>query len=406
MSLFRHHVKQKARLIHVYDIGSASVGGAVVLLEHGKKARIMYTVRRDVFMRETPDAKRFRDEILTALSGVVEDIAKHAPAHIRFTKHALLRPEKAFFMLASPWYASQTRHVHVSFKRPTRIRQIDLEERAEREYQDFLKSPEVLALGDTSHTLFDRRIIQVSVNGYETSVPEGKEATTLDMSIVFSIIPSDAATRMKEICERAFSSVEIVFQTFSLATFDIVRNKEPNLSECMLLDVSGEVSEASFVREGVLWETVSFPVGKLTLVRRIAELLGSTPDEALSSLRMYAENGFSREEKMRIGKAVETAAESWMRALRHAVSVSVPEEQMPSSVRLASDADVLSWLRSVLEHEEMSPQAVDMLYVHDLCDMSSGITYDSFLVVGSAFSARICNENNPHRFSHTQGRRS
>ena len=87
----------------------------------------------------------------------------------------------------------------------------------------------------------------------------------------------------------------------------------------LFADIGGEVSDVSLVREGVLRETVSFPVGKNAAVRKLASS-GVSPEEARSMLKRLSLGHASSADAAKAGPAAADAAREWGERLKEAAA--------------------------------------------------------------------------------------
>ena len=113
--------KPKETLAVVFDVGNASIGGALVLLSLDNPPKLMYTVRRELHLQKKLDFRRFITSMGVTLEAVARDIEKNGLPHLHFTKLGSVVPTASFCILSSPWHASQVRAVTVSHKEPFKI---------------------------------------------------------------------------------------------------------------------------------------------------------------------------------------------------------------------------------------------------------------------------------------------
>ncbi|NTV44270.1 MAG: hypothetical protein HGA67_01065 [Candidatus Yonathbacteria bacterium] len=399
MEFFGKKKKQDVAVVHVYDIGSASVGGAIVLLRPDTRPLIVYATRKEMTFQEAPDSTRLRSALFSAVGSVAQDLEKNGTPLLRPLVQGTMRPRLVSCTLASPWYASQTRRVRKEYKHPMRIKSADIKERAEEEYNAFVGSPAVQALGSGDHVLIEQRIIQVKLNGYETGFPEGKDVSSLDMTIVFSVTSADVGNGILEAIEQTFPDCPTEFNTFPLISFDAIRAKKQVNGDLLCVDISGEVTDVSLVDDGVLLESVSFPVGKRTMLRDIAHTLGVTNEEAFSLVHLKEEKGVVGTDTKRVTDALAVATATWSKSFEQVTTSLGEGVPIPGIVYLMSDPDSESWLSNIIGNtQEEHPSAhlgmfrvipVNVTFLNDVCDVSRESVRDPFLMLEAIFAEHL-----------------
>lgn len=328
------------------------------------------------------------------VASVSEDLVKNGIPHLRFTALGTLRPKKVFCTLASPWLASQTRTAHVVFDRPQKIRQADIVSRVVKEREEFFKSKDVVELiGKDTHMLIEEKVVRVLLNGYETSQLESNNIRTMDISTVFSVAPLGIVQGISDEIHRVFSSCETSFHSFSAILFNALRDAtEEKIRDFVMIDISGEVSDVSVVSDMNLVETVTFPIGKKTLIRHIAESAGIGTEEVLSYIYLSREGEITGRSKGKITKAIEGARDMWYRSYEHALTDLADTHTLSHSVFFTSDPDVKTWFRDIIDDAEMIHfgaeqgegvvHGIDPLYLKSWCDVAKDAESDVFLMVG------------------------
>jgi hypothetical protein len=401
MSLFSRHSQKDVELALVYDIGSASVGGALVLFAREKKPKIIYSVRHDMVFQKELDTARMEQSMYSAVVSVSEDLVKNGIPHLRFTKLGSLHPKKAFCTLASPWIVSQTRSIHVAFDRPEKIRQGDIVNRVAQDRKKFLENKEVKELvGEGEHMIIEEKVMRVLLNGYETSRLESAGIRTMDISAVFSVAPLSIMQAISDEVRKSFASCEVSFHSFSTVLFNTLRDvTEEKTRDFIMIDISGEVSDVSVVNDMNLVETVTFPVGKKTIVRHIAESAGIGVEEALSLMHLSHEWETTGAMRKKVSETLQSARDMWYRSYEHALIDLADTHMLSHTMYFTCDSDVKAWFRDVIDDAEMIRfgaerdegivHGVDPLYLRGRCDVGRDIEPDVFLMTGAICAQKI-----------------
>jgi len=381
--------------MHVYDIGSASVAGAVALFQEGMSPRILYTIKKDLSFSTQPDGTRMTDTVSAAFAETVRMIERRTRDFIREKKYTL--SDNVLVVLSAPWYVSQSRHINVTHQTPVRVREDDIREYVEKEYQHFLASPVIADFLSEGCEPFERRITRVLLNGYETATPEGQDAEQIDISAVFSIMPEKMAESIRRAITDERSVAHVSFSAFPLVAYHAIRSGGLCRDDFLFLDIAGEISDFSLVKNGALSDSVSFPVGKTSVVRRIADILHISFSEATSLFQTYIDGKLSEKDMRSSHTAIEAATGQWLRAFEHALSSLAHTHSLPKTVYITSDSDVSRFFAGSINRQEtknfsygtgtFSAVVVDTAYLYEKHHVASDVEHDVFLTLAVIFAS-------------------
>jgi hypothetical protein len=242
--------------------------------------------------------------------------------------------------------------------------------------------------------------VQVKLNGYETAAPEGKTASSLETSVYISIVPQKIAHAVKEKISGFFHNRGVSFYTFSFSSFAVIRDIFFHKKDFFSLDIGGEVTDISIVRDNVLQETRTFPMGKNFLLRKIALGLGASHAEALSYFSMAASKKLTAEEEQKIKKITAEAAKEWLSEFRGSLyEFSRGGGFLPHDMFFAADADVSAWFAGNIQDEELpeitfaektfAVRHMDAVFLSSFCENGVGVARDPFLMIEAVFLAKL-----------------
>lgn len=393
--MFLHSVK-KNNLALVYDIGNASVGGALVVFSEKEDPRIIYTARRETPFSEKSAYAKLESETAKNLEIVSRDIEKNGLSHLKFTGLGDNLPETAFCALSSPWHISQTRTIVLKKDKPFTVTKKLIDELVSEEIGNFKKSPLVKEkVGSDKNMLIENEIIQVKLNGYETTSPEGKSAMTLQIFLFLSLAPESIINSFLEKIKKVFNIEKIFFNSFPLVSFSAVK-KVSGQQNFIFADISGETTDVSLVKNGTLCEIVTFPVGKRSVVRELSSKLNTSFEEALSLFYLYQEKKLSDEEEEKLRAILSNAAKNWLEPFRNALIELGDGFSLPSSVFFTSDKDAEKWFDALIKKEDYSQFALtessfsikstDAAFFGGRCRFDGNVKKDGFLAIGTIFA--------------------
>jgi hypothetical protein len=299
---------------------------------------------------------------------------------------------------SSPWYASQTRVSKQSFTSPTIITDKLLHDIQTREVENF-REFEMKKLGKDAIVL-ETQNVQVKLNGYETAAPEGKRASVLQTSTYVSIVPEKIIRAVKEKISGIFHNRDVSFYTFSFSSFAVIRDIFFHKKDFFFLDISGEVTDVSIVRDNVLQETRTFPQGKNFLLRKLALGLGASHAEALSFFRMEASKKLAEAEDQKVKTIMSAAGKEWLSEFRGALyELSREGGFLPHDMFFTADEDVSAWFTENIQNQEMpeitlaektfTVRHLDSPFLSSFCESEKGVGRDPFLIIEAIFLAKL-----------------
>jgi len=347
MDLFRRNTNSGQHFIVVFDIGSASIGGAFVSITPSQQPEIIFTIRRNIPFQEKLNFQRFLDSMITTLEEMFEIMQKSGGG---------VRVDQAFCILASPWYASQTRLVHYKQETPFIVTQKGLNKLIEREIGLFRES-KLFAhskVGGTPPEIMESKNIQMKLNGYEARDPYGKNVSELEIALYISMIPSNIFSSINESIVKFWHVPPVHFSSFSFTAFDTIRDIFVEESSFLFIDISGEVTDISLAKNNVLLESISFPAGKNSLIRAIVKDMHTSPTAAISEMNMYLEAKSTLEHGRQIEEILTKEIKEWKLFFEDALSQFAIQFPIPRTIFYTADANVSEWFEDAIKNADFS----------------------------------------------------
>ncbi|SRR3989339_42734 len=339
--------KGDQQYIAIFDIGSGSIGGAFVSIEKGKVPQIIFSTRKNIPFQEKLNFQRFFDSMVKTLEEMFVEMQKASNS---------MKVTKVFCVLASPWYASQTRLIHYEQATPFTITEKGLNKLINKEIELFRDS-NLFARAKTSDALpeiMESKNIQMKLNGYEVREPHGKRTSKLDIALYISMIPANIHKSIEESIAKFWHVGAVHFSSFSFTTFDTIRDIFTDESSFLFIDISSEVTDISLAKDNVLLESISFPVGKNMLIRTLVEETKTTPAAAASELTIYLEGKCTRDHAKQMEDILEGSTKEWREFLENALAQFASEFPIPRTIFYTADDDVAQWFEKAMSEVNFS----------------------------------------------------
>lgn len=347
MSLFHRKPKNGQHFVIVFDIGSGSIGGSFVSIDEGRTPEIIFATRRDIPFQEKLNFPRFLELMIKTLEEMFTTMQKSGGG-VTITQ--------AFCVLASPWYASQTRLVHYNQPEPFVVTEKGLHKLIQKEIDLFRDSKLFVRskVGGTMPEIMESKNIQMKLNGYEVRNPFGKRVTELEIALYISMIPANIYKSINESIVKFWHVPNVHFASFSFVAFDLVRDIFADESSFLFMDISGEVTDISLAKDNVLLESISFPAGKNIFIRALIEEMKTTPAVAVSELNLYLEGKSTKEHAKQIEAALAAASKEWLTYFEDALTQLSLEFPIPKTIFYTTDNNVIQWFEKVIEQADFS----------------------------------------------------
>ncbi len=342
MPLFRSKPKSGQHFIIVFDIGSASIGGAFVSVDPTRPPEIIFTIRRDIPFQEKLNFQRFLDAMIKTLEEIFVAMQKAGGGVV---------VDQAFCVLASPWYASQTRLVRYDQPTPFVVTPSGLDKLIQKEIETF-RSSKLFAhskVGNVAPEIMEANNIQMKLNGYEVRDPKGKKTSELEVALYISMIPANIHQSINESIRKFWHLPSVRFSSFSLTAYDTIRDMFTEESCFLFMDISGEVTDISLVKDRVLLESISFPAGKNMLVRAVAKAMGSTIEVARSEMDLHLDGKATKEHSKQIADILDKETKEWKLFFEDALAQFAIEFPIPRSIFFTADDNVSAWFEGAIK---------------------------------------------------------
>lgn len=333
-------MKSKKEINLIIDIGSGSVGVAVVSVcsDPNIVPEILYTNRKEIKYYGGLNSRRFLFSMINAFEEALTDLQKN---FISISKNIInIKETHCFF--SSLWHISQTRVLINENGKDTKIIKSLINRIVEKESKIFetstLKGDIDISAEDIQ--IIEKKIMQIKLNGYETSEPYSKMAKTLEINFFISAVSKKVIKILEESFFRFFNNKIIQYHTFINTAFVTLRDINPTINDYLFLDISGEITEIAIIKNGVLFDSISFPFGKNSIVRKLSEALGTNKEEAISRASLYKSNDSIKIANSKISKIIENLMKEWHKLFDISIKQLLSNIALPQGVFFMSDDDV------------------------------------------------------------------
>lgn len=339
---------EKTKKIALFDIGSASIGGAIVSYSSKENTLpvIEYSTRSYFSL---PEVFSFNDFVLE-----MEKCLKACSASLATS--GIKDIEDVVCVLGSPWYASQTRTILLKKETPFVFTEKILSEMVEKEVHNFMSREWPKYAGYQEFEIVENYTIDSVLNGYTVTAPFGKKTKDVSVSVFLSLSPKDILDHIKKIVEKSFSlsGRHIHFSTSVFAEYILVRDLFVHHEDCLIVDVDGEITDVSLIRQSVIVETSSFPYGYHNVIRSIKQKINRSFEESESLFKVYMTGLMDQHTLPIVKQSIEDSQKEWISSFEKTLASLGEHFSLPRLIFLTTEGESALWFADAIKREEFS----------------------------------------------------
>lgn len=381
MNFFKTSKKQE-EIVAIFDIGSGSVGGSMIIASSKSAPTVVSSVRHNLKLKEEIKGEEVLKDMIFTLKRVASQIQKESS----------LVPDKVYAVLSSPWSFTELKDIKRSSSTNFKITKKFVSDLISDEISDIKKKNTVLDL------IVDKRIVDIKVNGYETENPYGKDARELAVKLFLSVSSKAIIEAIEDAIMNTYHrNIKFTSQMFS--DFMVVRDIFDNLNDFIVLNIDEESTEVSIMQNDNLLYSSSFPYGKNTLIRKISKNIGRTTLETKSLLATYYSGHLTDKQVRLLSDSIKSANMEWVRSLKSIFTSSLNNLVLPENIFLVADNASKGWFINLLNmgnfseftttREDFNVIIGDSKILSDFCNFAMNIERDENLTMQSIFINKI-----------------
>ncbi len=331
----------KKEVVILIDAGSGSVGAGIALVAPEQKPEIIYFYREHYPIKERLKPSAISSTMIEALEKAVSSVSRFGlPALIKRGENR--RISRAFCTLSSPWHVSSTKMLHFKFEHPFKVSRDFLRDVVKHEEKNFLagiskEKKEEFGENLTRSEIAEMEILNSLIDGYPVFNPIGKIAGEFEITLFLSATPKSVKKSIERAVGKYFPNAETEINSTARVYWYVLKSIFPDEDNFMVAHVSGETTDISIVKKDIIIETISFPLGRNLIIRRlIKEVVGMNPATALSALRSEGDVQTALRPPEKARRALSQAREDWVALFSESVSDFSKEFFLPPKVFVLS----------------------------------------------------------------------
>lgn len=336
--------KGKQELALVFDIGSASIGGAMFVTSANTAPKIVYTLREPIKIEEEVNYEKFLQNTLNTL----KDVAG------RMCLQGLGVPTRVYCVLSSPWFASQTRVIKMQKNAPFVFTSKLADTLTENEMKLF-QEEHAKKYGEDMNRVraIELKTMSTTLNGYPTSKPLGQKAKELEMSLFISMSQESLLKMIEDSITRHFAT-PVRFASFTMASFVVARDMFVNQESFLLVNIGGEVTDISMVKKDIIKESISFPIGENYITRGLAKEMGVTYGEAVSFINLYTAGETADTTFKKIDPIMTQLKNEWLKNFQESLRNLTNDISIPATIFITAQKSLAGLFSKTIKTEQLN----------------------------------------------------
>jgi len=379
--------KNQNDLMLVFDIGSSSIGGAFFITQKSGAPKIVFSMRESIPLENEINSERFLELTLKSFETIVQKIAMKG----------IGVPKKVFCVLSSPWFASQTRFIKYEQETPFIFNSKLADGLIQKEIQTFQEQH--YTGGDNKIRAIELRNMKITLNGYPVSNPLNQKARELEMTVFISMSQEQILSSIEKIIDVHFHGREIKFSSFTMASFTVARDTFVHQDSFLLVDIGGEVTDISMIKQDIICSSISFPLGRNFMIREVSSILQCSTTEAKSYISLFKDGHATElvEEKMK--PIMNKLEEEWLRGFQESLVNLSNDISIPATIFITVDQDLSSFFSKIIKTEQFSQYTLTeskfrIIFLgtealHGIATIEENIARDAFLIIESIYINRF-----------------
>ncbi|MES2088119.1 MAG: hypothetical protein V4467_03985 [Patescibacteria group bacterium] len=339
----------------ILDIGNNTVGGGIFERGQNGHATLLYSARESITQQGVLTGESLLNATTRSLDLVLVHLEKYGLRHFSSGTSTKYSIQKISIVISSPWHISECKTITFSSAKPSVVTQGLIESLILKEEKDFEDAHQVTKHHEAGIEILEKKIIKIQLNGYATSNPYGKNASSLELLICLSFSSKHVIKKIEQTVLKHFSHQKFEWHSFSLIAYAAIRDFFPAIENFLLVSVGGEITDITVIKAGVIAEQLSFPLGHNGLLKTLGRICEGHPKCSLEGLyTLHRDRKISTPDGKKVEKAIEEMKSSWLESFITSISSFSSEAFLPNIVFLFEDSPFISVFENFLKSADSS----------------------------------------------------
>jgi hypothetical protein len=328
----------------IFDIRSSSVGVAIYALENGEIPNIIYTDRNYTVLNNIKDSKDYKNKLYRLIDQTIDELVEKGIVPNSNLKQKL-EIKKVICSFSAPWYDPHIENINIKSEKPRKFTKED--------FVAILKKENKIIKDSETLSVIDRKIISARINGYEVVDPFAKKFKKLSLSFYTGVVNSSTKKEISEKIETKLNPKQIDFYTHPLVLLTSFKSLYHSLTDFILFDFNGEITEISLFKNDILVSVSSIPVGINFFISELMNKMEIDKNTAMSLLNLYADSKLNPAENTAATIAINGAISKWSQNVYNILKKDWSKESGPQTIFVTADTSFEKLIRKILSDKQV-----------------------------------------------------
>lgn len=352
MALFSK--KPVPKRILLVNMGGTSIGVSFLEIKLDDIPVVLYQMRMRMPISEVKNITGLGIVTLRTLESVLE--RAHSEGYRTLGWDSI---DRVHVVLGTPWCFPSIVTVNKKNEEPRKITKKELREIIA------TQRSKMEASHPGTHVI-ESEALDVRLNGYSVPDPFGREVEAVSVDVFSSRVTGHTTENIERKISQFFSTEDLQFHSSTLTLFTTVRGVFTDGVSHLVMDITGDITEVLLVKDDVLVEIGSIPIGTNDIPRSVAETYKTTAEEALSRVRIMQDGNVGGND-IKMNAAAEKILKKWKDGLIALLDKLENSTGIPQKIFYTTDADTRSLFEDLLIDKKLfEPEDVIFLDTESL----------------------------------------
>ncbi len=258
----------------LFEICSASVGAAIAVHE-ANTVRLLWSKRLEFGYASEDDYVRYVRSMYAALLELGMQVTSEGFQHAREVRPDFsARNVVVHCVLAPPWFFGAVDFQTVTKEKPFQVNQTILTKVKNEGYSTICNSDEFASWEDLmgAPMLLEYYADAMKVDGYKVANAEHVTTKELFVQSYYSVVSESIQAHIAEVVERVLPNHSVIFlsSTRLLSTLPVQYEEKNTSHRIIFLEIKGEITSLVLLRDEVLENIISIPLGTNHVLRKLS----------------------------------------------------------------------------------------------------------------------------------------
>ncbi|MDE2213205.1 MAG: hypothetical protein KGJ34_01580 [Patescibacteria group bacterium] len=339
-SLFGKKEEAATKTIAILDIGSGSVGCALILLDRKGPPSILAHTREEAHLESGRTGEKLQSTILASAKKALETIAKSAHKSPKGKDGYI---EHLAIFLPAPWSTLFLRNIRLAREMPVHVTPALIEGMV----ADYVKRERP---DENTEVVIERSAVGIRLNGYGVNdLPNDVSASTVELSIVSATSSKTFIGNLRDIARPILGGhVPLSFHSTPVAATYALSTLFPETPDYILCNSEGELTELLLVLEHTPSAAATSTAACNTILRTVSVHADMARAEANSALALARDARSPMSAKLE--KTLASAQRECADGFRAAATELIASFSPPRTIYVIGEGQSAQWYAESLAH--------------------------------------------------------